>query len=140
MRQSQTGPFDSSFCLALTKATTTKNRSRSPIHAVTVIGYNIHCRFLYFGLLTIMRGQQALFKTDIVRTWSISTNFPAPGYQKTAQPWSQLFHSGFYANSRAYWHESGSQMQTIHTLGKQFTVTQVNTSSSQSPTQNRNGQ
>ena len=35
---------------------------------------------------------------------------------------------GFYANSRAYWHESGSPMQTIHTLGKQFTVTQVNTS------------
>lgn len=87
MRQSQTGPLESSFCLVvLTRGK--KNHSRPAIYAVTITGPNIQLRFLYFGFL--MGGRE--HSKEILSIYGIPINFLVPGYQKTAQPWLQLFY------------------------------------------------
>lgn len=145
MRQSQTGPSDSSFCcVVLTpekhKQTNKQTHSRPTIHRVTVIGSNVQLGFLYFGRLIITHGKPSPFKTDTDRLWHVNRFSCSRLSEDSPALVVAILLFGFYANSRAYQHESGSQLQTIHTLGKQFTVTQVNTSTYQSPTQNRNGQ
>lgn len=101
MRQSQTGPFDSSFCfVVLTKKTPKQTNKQNPpqtnrktthsrpiIHRVTGIGSNMELGFLYLGLLRITPGKPSPFKTDIVRLWHFHRFFFVPGYPKTAQPW-----------------------------------------------------
>lgn len=58
---------------------------------VSITGSNIQLGFLYFRLLLITRGNRSCSK-QILAIYSISINFLVPGYQKTAQPWLQLFY------------------------------------------------
>lgn len=71
MRQSQTGPLESSFCLVVLTRKKKKSHSRPTIYAVTITGPNVQLRFLYFGFLM---GGRAHSK-QILSIYGISINF-----------------------------------------------------------------